>query len=133
MDSREQKPIALTASLLTERGASFMITPLLSRTSENLAMNRQFRLAHILIASMLLFTIAPARAQNLTKAEIGKLGKAGTVYVEAPGRGSGSGFCVHSSGFFITNAHVITGSEKANVTLVVNSSLTTQRVLNAKV
>ena len=96
-------------------------------------MNRHLRLSRILTASVFFVTVAPARAQNLTKAEIGKLGKAASVFVELTNHTMGTGFCVHSSGLFITNHHVIRGAEKGEITLVVNSSLPDQQVLRAKV
>src|SRR4051794_39944812 len=78
------------------------------------------RCAMLAGALALLFT-APVRADKLTKAEIGKLGKASTAFVEVPGRGSGTGFCIHSSGLFITNEHVIRGKEKDAIKVVLDA------------
>src|SRR5262249_18367865 len=72
-------------------------------------------------------------ADKPTKAEIAKRGKAATAFVEVPNRGTGTAFCVHPSGLFVTNEHVIRGGENAEVTLVLNPSLATQKVLKAKV
>jgi len=72
-------------------------------------------------------------ADKPTKAEIAKHGKAATAFVETPSRSTGTAFCVHPSGLFITNEHVIRGSEKAEITLVLNPALETQRTLKAKV
>ncbi len=71
-----------------------------------------------------------AGEEPLTRADRSKLGKAATVYVEN-GRGSGSGFCVHSSGLFVTNEHVVAGAD--SVTVVIDPDLKTQRVVTAKV
>jgi len=76
---------------------------------------------------------APAWAEKLTKAEIGQAGKTATVFLEVPGRGTGSAFCVHSSGLFLTNEHVVRGAEKAEIKLVLDSGLRTQRILSASI
>ncbi|OWK38030.1 S1C family serine protease [Fimbriiglobus ruber] len=68
----------------------------------------------------------------LPKAEIAKRGKAATALVEVKGRGTGSGFCVHPSGIFVTNEHVVGPAGKA-VLLVLNSGLKNQNVVPAKV
>lgn len=74
---------------------------------------------------------APVEADDgLSRAEISKLGKAATVYIEN-GRGSGSGFCVHAAGLFVTNAHVVAGAEV--VTVVIDPDLKTQKVVKAHV
>src|SRR5262245_16695517 len=87
----------------------------------------------ILTSVIFVAGLASAQAQKLSKAEIGKRGKAATVFVEIAGRGSGSAFCVHPSGFFITNEHVVHGVENAEITLILNPTLKEQRVLKAKV
>ena len=79
------------------------------------------------------FFAAPVRAEKPTKVEIAKMGKAATAYVEVPNRGSGTAFCVHPSGLFITNEHVIRTAEKAEITLVLDPTLNSQRILCAKV
>jgi S1-C subfamily serine protease len=84
-------------------------------------------------ALVALFVAAPVRADKLTKAEIGKLGKAATAFIEVPGRGSGTGFCVHSSGLFITNEHVIRGRERQEIKVVLDAGLATQHVMSATV
>jgi S1-C subfamily serine protease len=76
---------------------------------------------------------SPAKAEKLTKAEIGKVGKAATAYIDVPGRGSGTAFCIHSSGLFVTNEHVIRGKEKGEIKVVLDASLKTQRVFSATV
>ena len=75
--------------------------------------------------------VAPAAADDgLSRTEISKLGKAAIVYIEN-GRGSGSGFCVHAAGLFVTNAHVVAGADV--VTVVIDPDLKTQKVVKAHV
>lgn len=77
---------------------------------------------------------AVVRADNKpTRVEVGKRGKAATAFVELPDRKAGTAFSVHPSGFFLTSEHVIRGIEKAEITLVLNPSLSDQRVLKARV
>ena len=76
---------------------------------------------------------AACRADKPTKVEIAKRGKAATVFVEVPGRGTGTAFCVHPSGLFVTNEHVVRGAERAEITLVLNPAVESQKVLKAKV
>ena len=73
------------------------------------------------------------REEVLGAEEIARRAKPCTVLVELR-PGSGSGFCVHSSGLFVTNEHVIQSAGKdTTVTLVLNPGLKTQKVLKAKV
>src|SRR5258708_6016710 len=72
-------------------------------------------------------------ADKPTKAEIGKQGKAATAFVDVPGRGTGTGFCVHPSGLFVTNEHVVRGAEKADIKIILDAGLNTQRVLPATI
>jgi hypothetical protein len=83
----------------------------------------------ITIASLLLG--AQCRADKPTKAEIAKLGKAATAYLDVAGRGTGTAFCIHSSGLFVTNEHVVRGQDTAKV--VIDAGLKSQRVLSASV
>ncbi|OWK38029.1 S1C family serine protease [Fimbriiglobus ruber] len=68
----------------------------------------------------------------LPKAEIARRGKGATALVEVKGRGTGSGFCVHPSGIFVTNEHV-GGPAGTPVALVLNSGLKNQKIVAAKV
>src|SRR6185503_15623380 len=78
--------------------------------------------------------LSPAMGEEKpTKVEIGKRGKAATAFVEVPGRGSGTGFCIHPSGLFVTNEHVIRGAEQADITVVLDPAQASQRELKAKV
>jgi hypothetical protein len=59
---------------------------------------------------MLLAASLPARAQGLSGAQITRLGRPATALVaagEAPTTREGSAFCVHPSGLFVTNHHVV--------------------------
>ncbi len=84
--------------------------------------------------ALIVFAFAePLRAEKPTKAEIASMGKAATAYVEIPKLGSGTAFCVHSSGLFITNEHVVHDDLKGEITLVLEPGLKKQRVLKARV
>jgi S1-C subfamily serine protease len=90
--------------------------------------------ARVVVALGLLALAPPAAGQDPkpTRVEVGKRGKAATAFAEVPGRGTGTAFCVHPSGLFVTNEHVIRGGEADRVILVLNPSLPTQRVLKAR-
>ncbi len=78
--------------------------------------------------------VPAALADSLTKADVAKLGKAATVFVQVKtpaGTASGSGFCVHPSGVFVTNEHVI--HDATEISVVLNASLKDQQLLKAKV
>ena len=91
-------------------------------------------LDRVVLSVGLLALAFPASAQEKpTKVEIGKRGKAATAFVDVPRRGTGTAFCVHPSGLFITNEHVVRGAEKEEITLVLNPAVENQRVLKAKV
>lgn len=93
-----------------------------------------YRNTRPLALAALFLGITPCLAADKpTKVEIGKQGKAATAFVDVPGRGSGTAFCVHSSGLFVTNEHVIRGAEKAEIILVLNPSLPGEKVLKARV
>lgn len=85
------------------------------------------------LAATLVALAGPTPAQEkLAKVEIGKRGKAATAFVDVPGRGTGTAFCVHPSGLFVTNDHVVRFA-KGDIILVVNPAVEGQRVLKAKV
>ncbi|HEV3204408.1 MAG TPA: serine protease, partial [Gemmataceae bacterium] len=77
----------------------------------------------------------PIRGEPLSRGEIAKLGKATTAFVDVkPGRGSGSAFCIHSSGLFLTNEHVIRSADNGgSIDLVLNSGLKERRIISATV
>jgi S1-C subfamily serine protease len=72
----------------------------------------------------------PAADEPLSRVEIGKIGKAGTVLVEVKQRGYGSAFCVHPGGLFVTNEHVVRGGD---VNVVLNPGQKDEKVCKAKV
>ena len=86
----------------------------------------------LLAVCLVLFASRSALADQLTKAEIVKRGKAATAFVEVANRGCATAFCIHPSGLFITNEHVVRRAEKSTITVTLDSSLKTQEVLNAK-
>ena len=88
----------------------------------------------ILLVATLLAARPPAgAAEPLTKAEIVRLAKPATAYVDA-GERKGSGFCVHESGLFVTNAHVVADiKDDGRVKLVLNPGEAGQKVLQAAI
>jgi hypothetical protein len=78
--------------------------------------------------------LLPAVCDGADKKDIAQAGKSATAFVEvktARGIAYGSAFCVHKSGFFITNQHVIANAQE--VKLAINSGEKTEQVLIAKV
>ncbi len=76
----------------------------------------------------------PAYGEKLSKAEISKRGKAATALVEVKPAGTGTAFCVHSSGLFITNEHVVRAAASGGeISLVLDASLKSERVFKARV
>jgi len=72
--------------------------------------------------------------EKLTHVQVARLGKAATALVECDvqfGKSHGSAFCIHPSGLFVTNEHVVSGA--TSVRLVLNPSLKTQKVVKATV
>jgi V8-like Glu-specific endopeptidase len=62
-----------------------------------------------------------------------KKGKASTAYLKVSG-GSGTAFCIHQSGLFLTNAHVVEEvSHSEKVTLILNSGESNQKAVKATV
>jgi S1-C subfamily serine protease len=88
----------------------------------------------LIVATVLL---APARAaeEGLTKADLAKLGKAATVLVENKARkAQGSAFCIHASGFFLTNQHVVASAEPGEaLSIILDPGLKTQKIVAADV
>lgn len=77
----------------------------------------------------------PAPSKPLSGVEIGRLGKAATALVEVRAtRSTGSAFCVHPSGLFVTNEHVVRQPTAGGlVSLILNPGEKGQRVLQATV
>ncbi len=93
-------------------------------------MQKASRLA---LLTMLLLA-RPTQAQSQAKTDVVDRGRRATALVEVTGtrgEGSGSAFCIDKAGLFITNAHVVEAA--AQVRLVVDIGLKTQRGLRAKV
>jgi S1-C subfamily serine protease len=91
------------------------------------------RISYAMVAFALVLLPAPVLGQTLSKVQVAKIGKAATALVEVQaGKGSGSAFCVHPSGLYVTNDHVVRGASGA-VTLVLNSGQKSQKVVKARV
>jgi hypothetical protein len=73
---------------------------------------------------------AVARAAEPSKQELARIGKAASAFVLVKGA-SGSAFCVHPSGLFVTNQHVV--EDNREVILVLNANQKEQRVVKARV
>jgi len=97
------------------------------------------------ILAVLVLALKPCLAADDSswRVDVGKAGKAATALVEvkAPG-GYGSAFCIHSSGLFLTNAHVVQSLgnlpnnvrvSPAEISVVLNSGLKTEKTYAAKV
>ena len=89
---------------------------------------------------LICLTVLPAPAaadEPLSRVALSKLGKPATAFVEVklPGlTGSGSAFCVHRSGLFLTNEHVVAPQgQPGDVHLVLDPGEKTQKVLKAAV
>src|SRR5262245_19979714 len=85
------------------------------------------------LAAALLLFVLPARAEKPTKAAIAKRGKAAIAFVAVPKGGTGTAFCIHPSGLFLTSTQAVRGAESGEVTLVLNPSLESQKVVKARV
>ena len=95
-------------------------------------MNRTCRSA-LALAAVALAPAAAAADGPLSKAEVAKLAKPATALVETK-TATGSGFCVHPAGLFVTNNHVVENvADAGTVTLVLNAGETTQKSLKAKI
>ncbi|MBL7222799.1 MAG: trypsin-like peptidase domain-containing protein [Candidatus Brocadiae bacterium] len=114
---------------------------------------RRWIVTNVLLDGLLLLTAARlgwCEAQRLTLRERVSLGKAATALVEiaqgSRAQGTGSAFCVHKAGLFITNRHVLLTRRPRSsrddirkiplvkrVTLVISSGETGEREVEAKV
>jgi hypothetical protein len=114
--------------------------------------NTMFRVPHTcIVASLLslLWTSWSAADEPLARTQLAKLGKAATALVEVKagpaqglGQGYGSAFCIHRSGLFLTNEHVVNPpgvfpgrlpSARGEVTVILNPGEKTQKSYAAKV
>lgn len=87
----------------------------------------------MLSLGMLSLALSASAQEKLKKVEIGKCGKAATAFLEVARNRTGTAFCVHPKGLFITTEHIVRGVQKQEVTLVLNPSLESQQVLKARV
>ncbi len=80
--------------------------------------------------------VRSAFADELSRGRVAEIGKGATAMVKvavARGNNYGTAFCVHGSGIFVTNDHVVAGANSKEITLFLNPSLPTQRKVTAKV
>src|SRR5437870_8192162 len=86
-----------------------------------------------IIGVTLFLLLSPsAWAQEPTKASIVRQAKAATTLVEVGGGlKHGSAFCIHQSGLFLTNDHVVRGVKE--VKLILHPGLKNQQILKARV
>lgn len=90
------------------------------------------RLAMLSVLVVSLMSAGEAEPAPLSKVELVAKVKPACVYIETIA-GSGSGFCIDRTGLFVTNYHVIKDVPRgAEITLVVDSSLPSQRLLKGK-
>jgi hypothetical protein len=85
--------------------------------------------------AVLLAVLGTCRAdeEGLSRKKIAKAGKAATAIVEAKDSTvSGSAFCIHATGFFITSERAVRGDART-VRLVFDSGLKTQKGIDAHV
>jgi len=88
------------------------------------------------VAALILPTYPAANQGELSREKVAQLGKAATALVEVTvpkGKAYGSAFCIHPSGLFITNAHVVDLAGVTSVLVVIDPALSTQRIAKAKV
>ncbi|HZU35032.1 MAG TPA: serine protease, partial [Gemmataceae bacterium] len=95
-----------------------------------------------LLAVLLLAPVCSAGDNGLSRVELGRRGKAATALVEIKNAAVyGSAFCIHSTGLFLTNEHVLRGPvmfpnntpTPDSVTVVLNPGLNTERSYRADV
>ncbi len=90
------------------------------------------RLSILTILFVGMSSAGEAEPAPLSKVELVTKVKPACVYIET-NSGSGSGFCIDRTGLFVTNFHVIKDVPRgAEVTVVVDSSLPSQRLLKGK-
>src|SRR3954469_10866796 len=93
---------------------------------------RMCGLSAVLVALLAVSTPHAAEG-DLPRQEIAKLAKPATVLVET-GAAFGSGFCIHPSGLFMTNDHVIGDvPDGGTVTLVLDAGMKSQKKLKVHV
>src|SRR5262249_31771575 len=90
------------------------------------------RLLLSLLALLGFSASAFADVEAPSREDIAKRAKAATAFLEIKPR-QASAFCVHASGLFVTNEHVIREGGTGSVTLVLDSGTRRQRVYKAGV
>jgi hypothetical protein len=83
---------------------------------------------------MVLQLAAAPAPEPLTRAEVAKLAKPATAMVIVKSSRFGSSFCIHASGLFVTNEHVVADlPADGKVELVLDSGLVSEKVIKARV
>jgi hypothetical protein len=96
-------------------------------------LNSTLKTCHSMIILAVVLTASVAFGDESPRVKLSRLGKAATALVEIK-PGYGSAFCVHSSGLFVTNEHVVRAAgDNGAVTLVLDPGLKSQRVLKGTV
>jgi hypothetical protein len=110
------------------------------------------RVDHSLVVAALLLSLGAGRSgadEQIARTQLAKLGKAATALVEVKTgplqglrQGYGSAFCIHQSGLFVTNEHVVYPSglgmglqpgARGEITLVLNPGEKTEKSYAARV
>ena len=94
---------------------------------------RRLALSSVCVLAPLFLTLS-AQAQPLAKSDIVKRGRAATALVQRhPSVVTGTAFCVHPAGYFVTFERVYFGlNDDAEVTLILDPGLKSQRTLMAR-
>ncbi len=74
------------------------------------------------------------KAKGLDQAQLAKIGRSATAFVEVSlvkGVASGTAFCIHPSGYFLTNNHVVRGARQ--IKLVLSPNTPNEKVFGVKV
>jgi V8-like Glu-specific endopeptidase len=88
------------------------------------------------VLALLLGCALPALAADapLRKVELARRGKAACALVEVKeAQAYGTAFCIHSSGLFLTNEHVIRPAHEGPITLILHPGLKDEKTFGAKV
>ncbi len=92
-------------------------------------MTARTRCLYSLVMLLTLLGMCRGADEGLSRLEIAKTGKAATALVVVKDRGTGSAFCIHASGLFLTNEHVAQGE----LSIVLNPGHKTEKTYPARV
>jgi Trypsin-like peptidase domain len=77
-------------------------------------------------------SVANELPADLSRAEIAKRGREATVFLEVPPNRAATAFCIHESGFFVTNHHSIVNAQ-GQIKVVLHSGTQNQKAVDVKV